>query len=347
MKVLKKLSLLLTMALVLSLSAPSTLPFAGGSYLVDAATVKISKTKATLINGQTLTLKITGTSSSVKWSTSKSSVATISAKGKVTAKKKGTTTITAVAGKKKLTCKITVEAPVINTTSLKVLVGKSYTLKITGTTKSIKWTSKDKSIATVSSKGKVTGKKVGTTKITATISDKKYTCSVTVKSATSTDGTRTNPISAYKAYTTDIYDYWTYLGKFTIQLLDYKDGEEAYDYVMKNASNSEPTASQEYIYVKYKITYLTGENEVKATDIVNHYSGFFNASGNYQLDNIDWGYGFEDVDDMVNVSLYPGGSAICSTAIIVKSGNTPITYRLQTGYDKTKYEPIYTWFTTK
>lgn len=69
----------------------------------------------------------------------------------------------------------------ISKSKLSLDEGKSYTLKMIGTKKSVKWASANKKIATVSSKGKVTGVSAGTTKITATVSKKKYTCSVTVK----------------------------------------------------------------------------------------------------------------------------------------------------------------------
>lgn len=68
-------------------------------------------------------------------------------------------------------------------------VGKSYTLKISGTKKKASWSSSKKSVATVSSKGKVTAKKAGTATITAKVGGKKYTCKVTVK----------NPVNKYVA----------------------------------------------------------------------------------------------------------------------------------------------------
>lgn len=79
-----------------------------------SAAGKINKKKATLKVGQTLQLKVTGTKGKVKWKSSKKSVATVSSKGRVKAKKKGSATITAKVGKKKYTCKITVKKPATN-----------------------------------------------------------------------------------------------------------------------------------------------------------------------------------------------------------------------------------------
>ena len=79
-----------------------------------SAAGKINKKKATLKVGQTLQLKVTGTKGKVKWKSSKKSVATVSSKGRVKAKKKGSATITAKIGKKKYTCKVTVKKPATN-----------------------------------------------------------------------------------------------------------------------------------------------------------------------------------------------------------------------------------------
>lgn len=100
---------MLSLALVLALVAPSVLPVQSSPVTVQAAsTVKLSKTKVTLIKGQNVTLKITGTSKKVTWSTSNKKVATVNSKGKVTAKKEGTATITAKVLGKKYNCKVKV-----------------------------------------------------------------------------------------------------------------------------------------------------------------------------------------------------------------------------------------------
>lgn len=71
--------------------------------------IKISNSKITLTVRQSKTLKVKGTKKKPKWSSSKKSVATVSKKGKVVAKKAGSATITAKIGKKKYKCKVTVK----------------------------------------------------------------------------------------------------------------------------------------------------------------------------------------------------------------------------------------------
>lgn len=76
-------------------------------------------------------------------------------------------------------------AATVKLTKTKITIdeGKTFLLKVTGTTKPVKWATTNKKVATVSSKGIVTGVSAGTANITATVSSKKYTCKVTVKEA--------------------------------------------------------------------------------------------------------------------------------------------------------------------
>lgn len=82
-----------------------------------------------------------------------------------------------------------VQADTISKKSLTLTVGKTYTLKVkkpdetvVSNTK-IVWSSSNKRVATVSSKGKVTARKCGTAKITAKVGKKKYTCTIRVNCA--------------------------------------------------------------------------------------------------------------------------------------------------------------------
>lgn len=72
--------------------------------------IALNKKSITLYVGKTQKLKVNGTNKKVKWSSSKKSVASVSSSGKVTAKKKGSATITAKIGKTKFKCKVTVKA---------------------------------------------------------------------------------------------------------------------------------------------------------------------------------------------------------------------------------------------
>ena len=78
---------------------------------------------------------------------------------------------------------VTAEAatPKLSRPSRTVTVGKSFTLKVKNTKKTVKWSSSKKTIATVSASGKVTGKKAGTCYIRAKVGTKTLKCKVTVR----------------------------------------------------------------------------------------------------------------------------------------------------------------------
>jgi len=71
---------------------------------------KLDRTKATLTVGQTTTLKVTGGTGKIAWKTSNANIATVTNKGVVTARKAGTTRITATVNDKVITAVVTVRA---------------------------------------------------------------------------------------------------------------------------------------------------------------------------------------------------------------------------------------------
>ena len=160
----------------------------------EDAKVKLSKTKANIEKGKTLTLKATITPSdlpdkSVTWKSSNTKVATVTSAGKVKGIKAGTATITCTSNSTgtKATCKVTVGYVKLDQTEAAVLKGKTVTLTATVypsslTDKSVTWKSSDTKVATVSSKGKVKGVKAGTATITCTsnATGLKATCAVNV-----------------------------------------------------------------------------------------------------------------------------------------------------------------------
>ncbi len=173
----------------------------GGKYVLwKKAAVPVESislpTKATVAVNKTVTLKATivpkNAASQITWKSDKTSIATVDSKGVVKGKKAGTAKITATAGGKKATCTVTVKVPVtkvkLNKTKYTLALKKSYTLKATispsnASNKGVTFSSSKKTVATVSSKGVVKAKKVGTTTITVKTKDggKKATCKITVK----------------------------------------------------------------------------------------------------------------------------------------------------------------------
>ncbi|MDY3919834.1 MAG: Ig-like domain-containing protein [Candidatus Limivivens sp.] len=146
-----------------------------------APTPKLSKTTASLKVGKTLTLKLRNASGTVTWRTGKASVATVSPTGKITAKKAGICTIAAVCDGVKYTCRLTVVNPFkLEKTSLSLKVGKASVIGTNVKASSVKWSSSNPKIASVSAKGKVTAKKAGTCTITGTYMKKTLKCKVKV-----------------------------------------------------------------------------------------------------------------------------------------------------------------------
>ena len=80
-------------------------------------------------------------------------------------------------------CGLTVSAaskPKLNKTSASMTVGSTLNLSVSGTSAKVKWTSSDKTVCTVSSKGKVTAKSEGSARIRAKVGKYKLYCNITV-----------------------------------------------------------------------------------------------------------------------------------------------------------------------
>ena len=230
----------------------------------------------------------------------------------------------------------------LNKKTASLRVGKTTQLRVYGTKKKITWRSSKKSIAEDSPTGKVTAKKLGTARIYAKYSGRKLTCKVTVtgSAADSKSGGRLNPLSAYKENTINYYDDGKKIGTFKIQLKKFLSGDSAAERVLQNPENPDPSNSQEYLYFQFQIKYVSGSEVVNAKDLFSYYYNIFDSTGTTPLENIDWGFYFELMEDLSDVTLSPGAVSNCSKAVLVSKGNTPVIYRIRTGRNS------YTWFTT-
>ncbi len=156
-------------------------------------------TSKTLYKGQSFNLTPTvlpsdATFKKVKWSSSDEKVATVDTEGRVTAVGGGKAVIKCVSQDNPMvgaTCTVTVKVKAtgisLSNTSVKLYEGKTKTLSATispadATNLKVTWKSQNSKIAKVSSKGKITALKPGTTYITGTTANGKYTakCKVIV-----------------------------------------------------------------------------------------------------------------------------------------------------------------------
>lgn len=136
----------------------------------------------------TISPKVVGKTNSLKWVSSNTKVATVS-KGKVTARKAGTATISCTANG--ITDSMEVEVldfdPIIklNQHQYFLYTGKGNTLQlkasVDGASKTVVWSSSDESVAVVTNKGKVTAVGSGSAVITATANGVSGQCIINVK----------------------------------------------------------------------------------------------------------------------------------------------------------------------
>lgn len=165
--------------------------------IVSVTSVTLSKTAEELVIGNTLQLTATvspsnATDKTVTWSSSSTTIASVSPTGLVTAKTEGSANIIASCGGKSATCKITVKEPVVAVTSVELDKSEitldaeeTYTLKATvkpdnATDKTVTWASTKTDVATVDNNGKITGVNNGVASVTATSGGKSASCKVTV-----------------------------------------------------------------------------------------------------------------------------------------------------------------------
>lgn len=170
----------------------------------DVTVSKVGVTGITL-SSNTLSLKLgesaniiasvepsDATNPDVSWSTSDASVVTVSSGGAVTAVGTGSATITAKAGGRSATCEITVvlkaEKVTLNQNSAELAVGETCQLHGTvypsraskGVTT---WESRDETIATVDTSGKVVAVGEGATSVVLTVDGASDACVIVVKSS--------------------------------------------------------------------------------------------------------------------------------------------------------------------
>jgi S1-C subfamily serine protease len=172
--------LLTTILLSISLTLVPVSASLINSEQAEAAAVKLNKTSITLYTGDTYNLKLNGAADKAKWSSGNKKIAAVSAQGKITGVKSGTTTITAILGTKKYKCSVTIKNLTISSKTLKMQVNTTKKLSINGAKGTITWKSADTDIAAVSPSGAVKAKSAGTVLITGKTSNKNFTCTVTV-----------------------------------------------------------------------------------------------------------------------------------------------------------------------
>lgn len=201
----------------------------------SAATVKLNKSSISLTKGYSTTLSVSGTTSTVTWSTGNKNVATVSSKGKVVGKKVGSTYIYAKVNSTTLKCKVKVVAG-------KISVGESSVELEQGDTEKVQI----KAIGTHA----ISVKSMNTKVVKATWSGAKFSgdkVNLTLKAV----GSGTAKVKVYaKNYPDTIYKYIT----VTV------DGDDD-DNIIDDDSNSSTTTTGSLSASVSSVTVNAGESQ--------------------------------------------------------------------------------------
>lgn len=165
------------------------------SVVIPVTGIKLNKSSTTIGRGETekliATIEPDGTGNTVEWKSSNTSVATVDQYGQVLGVSAGDAIITANAGGKSASCKVTVDVPLKSVTitgdQTSIRKGATTQLKVsfepedTTDSKEVVWVSDDSEIANVNQNGLVTAIADGTTIIRAKVGDIEGTYSITVE----------------------------------------------------------------------------------------------------------------------------------------------------------------------
>lgn len=348
----KQIRKIIALCMVLFVGCAFTIPAATGTLESHAAAkVKISKKKTTIIKGKTMQLKIKGTKKKAKWSSSKKSVATVSKKGKVAAKKAGKATIIAKIGKKKYKCIVTVKNPTttLSATNLTLTPGQKHTLRVSSNGKSnkVSWWTTRSSVASIDGNGVVTAKQEGTTTITATMNGVSARCKVTVTASADSIGSRTSPANPRNGVTVQ-----TESGTIYFKLTSVLRGENAlsqlkamgeWDSYAQESYNEHPGTT--LTLFTYDVKAVSGYDAypLSGSDII-HPMNLYNGSCDTSINEIDakyMNYGYQS-KDRLNLSLYGGASSEMYMALYVPNDITSFSNYIYTK-DFTQYWVKYTF----
>lgn len=138
----------------------------------------LNKTKLTARCGGSAALTVSGTKRAVTWRSSDAKIVKVYSTGKMSFLKPGTATITATVGKTKLTCKVTVNTPLISIPA-QIKLGETGIVDCGGKKyQKLSFASSDSGIIEVDKNGVITAKMAGSADITVKIANYVYSAKV-------------------------------------------------------------------------------------------------------------------------------------------------------------------------
>lgn len=158
-------------------SATITAKAKGKKYRCRVTVVAINKTQLTLAPSDTYQLK-TQNGKNTKWSSSNSSIASVSSKGLVKAQKSGKVTITCKTNDRTLKCYVYV--PELSDTNLRIHLEEQKRITVKNAKESVRFTSSNVDVVSVKSDGTLTAVSPGAATVSCKTGAAQLDCAVTV-----------------------------------------------------------------------------------------------------------------------------------------------------------------------
>ena len=160
-------------------------------------TLTLSHEDVSIAGDESFTLSARSGSGDVTYTSADPSIATVSDAGVVTGVSRGTTEIVVRRGSDSAACIVRVKSDgqgassgggtssgtsaTLNREDMTLSAGETFTLRLSGVTTEVTWSTANSNVATVSSSGTVTGVSSGTTRVTASWDGHQATCIVRVR----------------------------------------------------------------------------------------------------------------------------------------------------------------------
>lgn len=229
----------------------------------------------------------------------------------------------------------------ITKSKLSLKVGDTAKLKIKNAKGKIKWSSKNKKVATVSKKGKVVAKKEGKTTIIAKYKKQKFKCKVTVTAKKYALGTHfSNPLPG-DSDAVVIHQMWSSSSKqLNIKVKKVYKGQEANEFALKENTSNVVVDGYEWRFFIFDFKYISsskGNEKMFISDVIFNDRLYLTNGNKVDVKKKAVLSGEYRTNDIFTHNPYPGTTSEVCFGVLIPKGTGDLLLRVQNGTTKASW----------